>query len=51
MDRGLIRGIVQANFLSTQTPRLAPEPHSASISVGTRTHSLRVKRPGREADN
>jgi len=51
MDRGLIPGMLQANFLSTQTPRLALEPHSASSSVGARTHSLWVKRPEREADN
>ena len=51
MDRDLILGMVQAIFLSTQTPRLALEPHSASRAVGTRTHSLRVKRPGREAEN
>jgi len=50
MDRGLIPGMVQAIFLSTQTPGLILEPHSASRSVGTRTHSLVVKRPGREAD-
>jgi hypothetical protein len=51
MDRGLIPGLVQAIFLSTQTPTLALEPHSTFCSVGTRTHSLRVKRPGREPDN
>jgi hypothetical protein len=51
MHRGLIPGMMQAVSLSTQMPRLALEPHSASRSVGTRTHSLRVKRPGREAEN
>jgi hypothetical protein len=40
-----------ASFLFTTASKTALGPHSASCPMGTGALSLRVKRPGREADH